>query len=63
MESILLYITDHYYIFAIAAGVLVISAIGFIVDEKKQELNKAKDVSSDQKAIKEQVEKNKKEKK
>lgn len=38
-----MYITNHYLYFIIAAGVLIISAIGFVVDEKKQSLSDAKE--------------------
>lgn len=63
MEKILMYITNHYLIFVIIAVALIISAVGFVVDNKKQELNSAKDVNNETKMIKEQVEKKKKNKK
>lgn len=63
MEKILMYITNHYLIFVIIAVALIISAVGFVVDNKKQELNSAKDVNDETKMIKEQVEKKKKNKK
>ena len=63
MEKILMYITNHYIIFVIAAVVLIISAVGFIVDEKKQELNRSKDVPTDDEVIKEQASKTDKKKK
>ena len=63
MEKILMYITNHYLIFVIIAVALIISAVGFVVDNKKQELNSAKDVNNETKMIKEQVEKKEKNKK
>ena len=60
MEKILMYITNHYLIFVIIADALIISAVGFVVDNKKQELNSAKDVNDETKMIKEQVEKKEK---
>jgi len=52
MDKILLYITSHYIYFVIAAGVLIISAIGFVIDEKKQGLAKAKEVPMTEEEIK-----------
>ena len=52
MENILMYITNHYLYFVIAAGVLIISTVGFVVEEKKQSLNKAKDVPMTDEEIK-----------
>lgn len=52
MENILMYITNHYLYFVIAAGVLIISAVGFVVDEKKQGIDKAKDVPMTEEEIK-----------
>ena len=63
MEKILMYITNHYLIFVIIAVALIISAVGFVVDNKKQELNNAKDVEDETKIIKEKNKKNKKQKK
>lgn len=52
MEKVLLYITSHYIYFVIAAAVLIISAIGFVIDEKKQGLAKAKEVPMTEEEIK-----------
>ena len=57
MEKILMYITSHYIFFVIAAGVLIISTIGYVVGEKKQELSRSKDVPVDDDTIKKQMEK------
>lgn len=57
MEKILMYITNHYMIFVIAAIALIIAAVGYVVDENKQELDRSKDVPMDDDQIKEQMEK------
>lgn len=57
MEKILMYITNHYMIFVIAAIALIIAAVGYVVDENKQELDRSKDVPMDDEQIKEQMEK------
>jgi short subunit fatty acids transporter len=57
MEKILMYITNHYMVFVIAAIALIIAAIGYVVDENKQELDRSKDVPMDDDQIKEQMEK------
>ena len=51
MENILMYITNHYLYFVIAAGVLIISTVGFVVEEKKQILNNAKNATSTEEEI------------
>lgn len=63
MEKILMYITNHYIIFIIAAVVLIISAVGFIVDEKKQEIGKSKDVADSSNQPKKETKKSEKNKK
>lgn len=55
MENILMYITDHYMVFVIAAVVLIISAVGFVVEDKKQKLGNAKDVPMTDEEIKEKM--------
>ena len=62
MEKILMYITSHYIYFVIAAGVLIISTIGYVVGEKNQELRRAKDIPVDDDTIKKQIEKDNKQK-
>lgn len=57
MEKILMYITNHYMVFVITAIALIIAAIGYVVDENKQELDRSKDVPMDDDQIKEQMEK------
>lgn len=67
MENILMYITNHYLYFVIAAIILIIATVGFVVEEKKQSLDNSKDVPMTEeeiKAMKEKEEaKNNKEKK
>ena len=57
MEKILMYITNHYMVFVITAIALIIAAVGYVVDENKQELDRSKDVPMDDDQIKEQMEK------
>lgn len=52
-----MYITNHYIYFIIAAVVLIISAVGFVVEEKQIGLNKAKDVPTEDEKEKEVKEK------
>ena len=66
MENILMYITNHYLYFVIAAVVLIIATVGFVVEEKKQSLDNSKDVpmtDEEIKAMKEKEEANNIEKK
>lgn len=44
-----MYITNHYIYFIIAAGALIIAAVGYVVDTKQDEMSKAKDVPTDDK--------------
>lgn len=57
MENILMYITNHYLYFVIAAVVLIIATVGFVVEEKKQSLDNSKDVPMTDKEIKAMKEK------
>lgn len=39
MEKILVYMSNHYYIFLIITAVVIISLVGYMVDEKKEAID------------------------
>ena len=39
MEKLLVYMSNHYYIFLIITAVIVISLVGYMVDDKKENID------------------------
>lgn len=49
MSKVLLFITNNYVYFLLAALFLIISTVGYVVEEKKEKLDKAKEVPTEEK--------------
>lgn len=48
MENVLVYITNHYIYFLIAAVFLIISTMGYVIEDKKTKMEAAKEAKQEE---------------
>lgn len=53
MEKVLMYITNHYIYFALGALFLIIATVGYVAEEKREKIEKAKEAPAEDKKTEE----------